>query len=175
VKWLALLALVFVACSQERSDTGSGVSASPPSSTCRLPVLKAPHGMSDESSQFGFLSLPGGAFTPVAVERYYDRPLGRWVSGGPPALSADGLRYAYVEGQTTTEVHFVDLQSGTDKVLASGGPWELVGLGRDSVYVMGVEYVDNPSLGNRIGKGLWKVSIDSGLPVRLTEDTRRWV
>ena len=69
----------------------------------------------------------------------------------------------------------MDLQSGTDKVLASGGPWELVGLGRDSVYVMGVEYVDNPSLGNRIGKGLWKVSIDSGLPVRLTEDTRRWV
>src|ERR1700757_3849662 len=101
MKRLAVLAVALVACSAEPSS----VTTSPDlvSSDCTLPVLKAPPGMSDESAELGFVHIPGGEFSsaPEAQEPYYDKPLKRWVPGGPPALSADGFTLASVESDGT--------------------------------------------------------------------------
>jgi hypothetical protein len=70
----------------------------------------------------------------------------------------------------------VDLSSHQDVVVAQGGPWRLVGVQQDSVYVMRIEYLpESPAYGvMQVGRGLWKVPLDAGTPVQLTSDGRNW-
>jgi hypothetical protein len=98
------------------------------------------------------------------------------VPEGPPALSSDGLRYAYVDGdRTTSKVHLVDLKSGTDRVVSTGGPWQLAALAPDFVYATQVEYVDSAAYGTlAVGKGLWRVALDGTSYAQLTSDARAW-
>jgi hypothetical protein len=91
---------------------------------------------------------------------FYDRPLKRWVPNGPPALSAYGLSYAFVVGDTkSSQLHLLDLASNQDVVMAEGGPWRVVGDAPDAIYVMRIEYTPpSPAYGVLgIGRGLWKV------------------
>jgi len=161
---LALLGLLVVACSTQQSAT-------PSPAPCKLAVI-------DGSP--GFLTVPGGQFTaaPDAGDGiYYDKSLRKWVPVGPPALSADGLESVYIDGDTkTSKVHLVDLRSGNDRVVASGGPWQVAGLSPDAVYVMRVEYVETNAYGRlAIGQGLWQVPLDGSAPVQLTSDARAWL
>src|ERR1700674_142709 len=177
---LALLGALIVACTsqpaQSAATQSARASASPNSYSCRLAVISWP---SPTAPLAGYLTLPGGTFT-VAGDAgsgmYYDRPLNRWVRGGPPALSADGLSYAYSEGDTSSSrLHLLDLRSGGDQVVASGGPWQPVGLDADWVYAMRVEYQDSVAYGQlQIGRGLWKAPVGGGAPVQLTSDARYW-
>lgn len=109
---------------------------------------------------------------------FYDRPLARWVPSGPPALAADGRSYAFADGDSkSSRVHLVDLLSNSEVVLAQGGPWRVVGLQPDGVYVMLLEYLPpSPAFGQIVaGRGLWKVPRTGGAPVRLTTDSREWL
>jgi hypothetical protein len=170
--WLALLV---VACSAPYS---TGASTSTPSPwSCRLPVVLGAGG----PQTAGFLSLPGSTITPApnAVDGlFYDRPLARWVPGGPPRLSDDGLLYAYVDGdQTSSRIHLVNLRTNADKVLAAGGPWRIVGIRPDAVYVDRIEYLPySQAYGVLVAdRGLWKVALDGGAPAQLTSDSRGWM
>ncbi len=193
---LALLGALLVACSSQSAASVSSpgasavsaspragvvsdgpVSASPVSSGCRLAVMQQPP--SKEAGP-GFLTLPAASLSSAADAGagmfFYDRQLQRWVPDGPPGLSPDGLRYAYVEGdRTTSRAHLVDLAAGSDRVVASGGPWRAVGLASDAIYVMRIEYQDSVAFGTlQIGRGLWRVPLDGTAPSQLTTDARGW-
>ena len=129
------------------------------------------------------MSLPGTGFSfspapNAGAGVFYDRPLARWVPWGPAALSADGSSYAYADGdRVSSRVHLVDLRTNRDIVLADGGPWGVVGLQPDAVYMMRLEYLpESPAFGViAAGRGLWKVPLKGGVPVKLTSDTREWM
>lgn len=171
---LALLGALVVACTAQPTASTSTPDASPVSSQCRLAVIQA------SPRQPGFLTLPAGPFSPATdagVGVYYDRPLQRWVPGRPPDLSPDGLRYAYVDGdRSASRAHLVDVRAGSDRVVASGGPWREVGLASDAIYVMRVEYQESVAFGTlEIGRGLWRVPFAGSTPTQLTTDARGWV
>lgn len=107
---------------------------------------------------------------------FYDRPLKRWVPWGPPSLSADGSSYAYVDGDnTSSKVHVVDVNTQADVVLATGGPWRIVGLASDAVYLMRIDYFDSAAFGlMAAGRGLWKLPLNGGVAEQLTSDGRNW-
>lgn len=174
---LALLGVFFVACSAQPAAVAT---STPGSSVCRLAVIQGTHGQGSGPQTPGFLTIPGNTFvaaTGAGDGMFYDRALTRWVPAGPPALSADGKQYALVEGDTkTSKVHLVDIASGTDRLVATGGPWEGVGLAADAYYVMRVEYVDSAAYGQlAISQGLWKLPLSGAAPVPLTSDARGWV
>jgi hypothetical protein len=151
------------------------------SSTCRLPVIQGSPGQGSGPQTAGFLSLPGNQFTSApdaGSGMFYDRPLKRWIGWGPPAMSPDGTRYAYSEFITetkTSRVHLVDVASGTDRIVASGGPWLGVGLDGDAFYVERIELMTSAAYGTiEVGKGLWKLPLDGTQPTQLTSDARNW-
>ena len=178
MRWIALVALALCACSPQPAATGSP--AAPSAWSCRLPVVSGSRGQGAGPQTPGFLNLPANTFTPAGGTgngMFYDRPLKRWVPWGPPALSADGATYAYVDGDnTSSRVHVVDVTTGADVVLATGGPWRLVGLQPDGVYVMSVKYLPYSEAYGvlAVGQGLWKVPLQ-GAPTQLThDDGRNW-
>ena len=180
---LALLALAFLACAQQPAASTSGAPVTAAPSPCRLAVIQGSPGQGAGPQTPGFLTIPGAVFSPATDAgdgMYYDKPLQKWVPAGPPALSADGLTYAYVGGDTTSsQVHLVDLRSGSDRIISFGsfgGPWRLAGVASDAVYLMRVEYVDSPAYGRLAqGKGLWKLALNGAEPTELTSDARGWV
>src|SRR2546422_2102807 len=176
---LALLALAFLACSQQPAASTSAAPVTP-TPQCRLAVIQGSPGQGAGPRTPGFLTIPGAVFSPATDAgdgMYYDKPLQKWVPAGPPALSADGLSYAYVGGDTTSsQVHLVDLRSGSDRIISSGGPWRLAGVASDAVYIMRVEYVDSPAYGRLAqGKGLWKLALNGAALTQLTSDARGWL
>src|SRR5450759_5653510 len=146
---LAWLALLLVACSaQPSASTGTQSASSTPAPwSCRLPIIAGSIGQGSGPQTAGFLSLPGSSFsfspaTHAGAGMFYDRPLARWVPWGPPALSDDGSTYAYIDGDSnSSRAHLVDVRTKRDSVLAQGGPWRVVGLQPDAVYVMRIEYL----------------------------------
>lgn len=172
---LAWLAVVLMACTAQPPT--SVVSPSP--APCRLPVIGGTNGQGSGPQQAGFLSLPGGNFAPdqgSAGGSFYDPALKRWVAVGPPALSADGLSYAFFDGGTKPgNLELADVKNGTFRLLATGGPWQVVGVGSDAVYVMQMEYVQSAAFGQLgVSHGLWKVALSGGPPTRLSSDTLNW-
>ena len=173
---LAALALLLLACSSQPS-----ASASPSPWSCRLAVVQGTKDTGFVPGNPGFLSLPGLSFSPALDAgdgRFYDRPLKRWVPMGPPALSEDGLLYAYVDGdQTSTRLHLVDLKSNIDRILAQGGPWRVVGVQPDAVYIDLIKYLPYSEAYGVLteDQGLWKVPPDGGPPVELSSDPRGWL
>ena len=177
MKRLAALGFLLVACTAQPADSGP---VTPSRSICRLPVISGSPGQGSGPQTPGFLTVPGLTFTPdpsAGDGMYYNKPLARWVPWGPPALSSDGRSYAYVDGvQNSSRVHFVDIVHKSDTVLNEGGPWRLVGLGPDAVYLMRIEFLpESPAYGVLVlGHGLWKLALTGGAPEQLTSDTREW-
>jgi hypothetical protein len=129
--------------------------------------------------QAGFVSLPATTFaadSQAAGGSFYDRALGRWVAVGPPVLSADGLIYAFFDGGTKPgNLELADLKTGAFRLLATGGPWQVVGIGADAVYMMEIEYVQTAAYGQLgVSRGLWKVQLSGGAPTRLSSDSLYW-
>src|SRR5712692_4870251 len=186
---LALLGALVVACTAQPSASTSSPttsatstpSATPVTSPCPLAVIQGSPGQGSGPQTPGFLTIPGDVFTP-AVDAgdgmFYDRPLKRWIGWGPPAMSADGTRYAYAEfisATKTSRIHLVDVRSGTDRIVASGGPWVGVGLEADAFYAMSIDFIQSAAYGNlQVDKGLWKVPLDRSSPAQLTSDARNW-
>ncbi|GAC1666115.1 MAG: hypothetical protein PVS2B1_24840 [Candidatus Dormibacteraceae bacterium] len=146
-------------------------SPSTSSTTCRLPILAGQTGQPGTPQAPGFFALSTLDITQDtdagSGARFYDRQLKRWLPADPQAVSEDGSSYAYVDGDTSTSrLHLVDLVANKDRVLAEGGPWRLVGLQPDGAYVAGI--ADK-------SRGLWKVALEGGAPLQLTNDTRSWV
>jgi len=176
--WLALPALVLVACSAQPQAGETSPTASAPTS-CRLPVIAETQGQGSAPKQAGFVSLPGTVFSPdpgAAGGSFYSESLKRWVGARPPTLAPDGLSYAYFDGGTKAgNLEVADLKTGAFRLLATGGPWQVVGVGRDAVYVMEMEYVASPAYGLvGVSHGLWMVGLNGGVPVRLTSDDLYW-
>jgi len=174
--WLAVL--VLGACSAQSSGSTGSPGASPATS-CRLPVIAAVRGQGAGPLQAGFISLPATTLDPdpqAAGGLFYDRPLGRWVAVSPPTLSADGLSYAFFDGGTKPgNLELADLKTGSFRLLATGGPWRVVGIGGDAVYVMQMEYGDSAAYGRLgVSRGLWKVPLAGGVPARLSTDSMDW-
>ena len=69
------------------------------------------------------------------------------------------MTYAYIDGnQQSSRIHLVDLRTNHDKLLAEGGPWRIVGLRPDAVYVERLEYFDTNAYGLlAVSRGLWCV------------------
>ena len=61
-------------------------------------------------------------------------------------------------------------------MLAEGGPWNVIGLQPDAVYVTRVEFLpESPAFGLLVQpRGLWKVPVSGGAAVQLTNDTLGW-
>lgn len=189
---VAVVAFFVVACSTQQpiaasspGPAGAMPSASPgasiASSTCRLPVIQGSAGQGSGPQTAGFLSLPGNQFTSApdaGSGMFYDRPMKRWIDWGPPAMSLDGTRYAYSEFITdtkTSRVHLIDVASGSDRIVASGGPWLGVGLDGDAFYVERIELITSAAYGTiEVGKGLWRVPLDGTQPNQLTSDALNW-
>ncbi len=189
MKWLAFLTIALAACATppsasitSPSATTSGVVSPRASETssCSLPVRYVSEAQGAGPVVAGFLTVPGLAFTPAPQEdsggHFYVAAIGRWVPVGPPALSADGARYEYVEGDIKQSQAFVvEVRAGTQSVVASGGPWHGVGVNADAFYATRVEYIVSEAYGSLpIGKGLWRFPLDGGSPAQLTMDSRQW-
>jgi hypothetical protein len=178
---LAALALLVVACSTQPSATAPTHSGSTSSNACRLPIRYVSIDQGVEKVQAGFVTLPGSLLTPAGNAGeglYYNRTLARWVEWAPAVQSDDGSSYAYVDGdRSSSRLHIVDLRANKDRVLAEGGPWNVIGLQPDAVYVTRVEYLpDSPAFGVLVKPlGLSKVPLAGGGEVQLTDDTRAWV
>src|ERR1700730_6722679 len=180
---LAAFGFLLVACSSQPQPVAvstSSAAAAPSPASCRLAVIQGSRGQGAGPQTPGFLNLRDLTFSadPSAGDgMFYDKPLKRWVPWGPPALSADGSSYAYVDGdRTSSKVHLVDVATNADVVLAARGPWRLVGLEPDAVYVMGIKYLPfSEAYGVlAVGQGLWKVPLH-GNPTQLTSsDGRKW-
>jgi hypothetical protein len=180
---LAALGFLLVACSSQPQPVAvstSSAAAAPSPASCRLAVIQGSRGQGAGPQTPGFLNLRDLTFSadPSAGDgMFYDKPLKRWVPWGPPALSADGASYAYVDGdQTSSRIHIVDVRTNVDMVLASGGPWRLAGLQPDAAYVMGLKYLPYSEAYGvmAVGTGLWKVPLTGGDPKQLTNDSRNW-
>ena len=134
-----------------------------------------------EKVQTGFLTLPGSTLTPATNTGdafYYNRALTRWVAWDPSVQSDDGSSYAYVDGdKSSSRLHVVDVRANNDRVLAEGGPWSVIGLQPDAVYVTRVEYLPESQAFGVLVKplGLWRVPLMGGGAVQLTDDTMAWV
>ena len=110
-----------------------------PSSACRLPVSV----YLGNQYQVGFVDFPGGTLKvdsdaivyagqgggtqtlkqPVlkgGASAAYDAAAGRWLPTLPALVSVDGSRYAYT-GPNNDQIHLVDVSTGADRVLLSGG------------------------------------------------------
>jgi len=152
-------------------------SPSPSAAACRLPVVVSD--VDGTNTRPAFLSLSTGSieFVTGGEGGIYDAPLGRWVVADRRGLAPNGLTYAYVDGDTTmSRVHLVDLLTGIDRVITSGGPWAIVGLRSDDLYLMKLVYgPPSPAFGSvSTPQGLWMMPLTGGAPRRLTSDHRSW-
>jgi streptogramin lyase len=152
----------------------------------QLPDCKLPLFVSTTPTSYGeFLSLrdgvmvadPAGGFISDGMQSQsqaspvlrgymppsYDRVAGRWVPGS--AISADGLRYAYVAYSQPFEgvLHVVDIATGHDRTLPiAKGPWGVIAFTTEGIY-MHQSY-------EGIGPGATLVNPDSGAARTILSD-----
>lgn len=158
---------------------GSTTSAAPsPNLGCRLAVRQ--FDADGNSATDGFIRIPDGTIFEPAVGAsgvIYDAALGRWINGDSGGLSPDGLSYAFIDGDTNqSRVHITDLRSGADRIVATGGPWAVVGLQPDGVYLEKIVYGPDTAAFGRLTTpvGLWFQAVSGGSPEQLTSDGRSW-
>ena len=124
---------------------------------CRLPVSWPVKSGQTYTYTAGFISFPTGALTvdPAAPAGsvFYDRALSRWLPVYRPAVSPDGKRYAYSEGNaflgTAGKLHVVDVATGADRVIYSGDRvYAVVDFAADGLYLTAAAPEGRP-------RGLW--------------------
>jgi hypothetical protein len=135
--------------------------ASAPPLHCSLPI-------ETEAGASGFLSFPGGDFTPAAtapavipeIGGYYtqtfDWAYSKWLPVGPMEISPDGSRYAYKSPAGILKV--VDVVSGAIAPIPASRGWNLIATANDGVYV-------HTFLGRT---GLWFLRYAGGDPVQVS-------
>ncbi len=173
---LLLIALTLAGCAQSSTSTAPSPR---PQTGCRLAVQQ--FDLAGNNTADGFIHIPGGKTiepAPGASGRIYDAAIGRWINGDWGGLSPDGLSYAFTDGDTNqSRVHITDLRSGTDRVVTTGGPWAVVGLQPDGVYLRKIVYGPDTAAFGRLSTsaGLWFQALRGGAPEQLTSDSRSWL
>jgi len=128
-----------------------------PSLNCRLPVSWPVKSGQTYTHTAGFISLPTGTLTvdPAAPPGsvFYDRALSKWLPVYRSAVSPDGKRYAYGEGNaflgTAGKLHVVDVATGADRVIYSGDRvYAVVDFAADGLYLTAAAPEGRP-------RGLW--------------------
>jgi hypothetical protein len=113
----------------------------------------------------GSFSRPDGSF---------DATVHRWLPVSRALARADGLAYAYAEAykinatdqvESRTHIHVVSLPSGTDKIVYSGGPFDVIAWQPDGLYLVAVTYYRGEG-----SHGLWKLDPDTGTLTRLFDN-----
>ncbi len=128
---------------------------------CNLPVETMAGGS-------GFLTFPGGDFTPAGtppasipeIGGYYtqtfDWAYSKWLPVGPMDISPDGSKYAYQNNDRILKV--VDVVTGAVTPLPASVGWNLIAAENDGVYA-------HTFLGRT---GLWFLSYAGGDPVQVS-------
>lgn len=156
------------------SAPSSAPSANPGgwAANCRLPVTWGVPNGNTVTPKAGFLTFPDRALAEDATapvnSTFYDRALSRWLPAQRAAVSPDGKRYAYTEGNAyqgiNGKVHVVDLTTGADTVIYSGGAvYSVVDFGSDGIYLTLAAPEGAP-------RGLWLENPAGGQP-RLISST----
>jgi hypothetical protein len=112
--------------------------------------------------------LPGSFSTPTGS---YDRAVRRWLPVSRDVVRSDGLAYAYAEAyrvkpsdqfESQTHLHVVSLATGVDRIIYSGGPYDVVAYEPEGIYLVGVHYYAGETT-----SGLWRVDPTSGVVVQV--------
>jgi hypothetical protein len=125
-------------------SNGGGLAVPTYPLTCRLPVYAGPPGSG------GFIQFPAGTFvadpksavifpSPVATGpatvgndgMTFDRAFGRWLPVRLSAVTPDGRRYVFVDGDA---VYAIDVSTGGETKLGQGQAWIVVGVETQGVY-----------------------------------------
>lgn len=113
--------------------------------------------------QTGFLSYPGGTFTPAYANGVrYDARRHRWLPAGVP--TPDGSGYVYT---TEAAVHRVWLDTGLDQTIVAGR-WAALGFVADRLYLAEVVPAPVSESGAYTMRGLARTSASGGDPVFIT-------
>jgi hypothetical protein len=130
---------------------------------CRLPVWWGPYGA---PTYAGFLSFPMQTLaqdsTAPAGSTFYDRAYSKWLPTTRNAVSTDGSRYAYAEGNAVSlasqgKLHVVDVATGADHVIYSGSPvFHVIDFASEGIYL-------TPSAPD-LEQGLWLMNPSDGQP-----------
>jgi hypothetical protein len=158
MRWFAALVLLVVggvctgpaAPAAQSSPASAARSQSPtPSVTtvalsCRLPITWDVDTGQGFVRRAGFLSFPNQLVSEdtnaPAGSWFYDRAFARWLPVFREAVSNDGGRYAYSEGNaflnTGGRLHVVDLASGADRTIYSGNTvYKVVDFAPEGIYL----------------------------------------
>jgi hypothetical protein len=131
---------------------------------CRLPVTWAVQNGQSVTAKAGFLTFPSGTMledpSAPATSVFYDRTFSKWLPVARTAVSPDGKRYAYGEGNAylshSGKLHVVDVATGVDRVIFSGSPlYAVVDFAAEGIYVTAAApegyprglYLQNPAGG----------------------------
>lgn len=172
---LLLILLTLAGCSESSTSAAHSPSAQ---TGCRLAVQQSD--VKGNNTVDGFIHIPSGTtFEPAtgAAGRVYDAALGRWIEADWGGMSPDGLSYAFTDGDANqSRVHITDLRTGADRVVTTGGPWAVVGLQPDGVYLRRIVYGADTAAFGRLSTsaGLWFQALSGGTPKQLTSDSRGW-
>lgn len=138
------------------------------SPTCQLPVTW----YAGTVYKAGFMALPSQALTEdrsaSTGSYFYDRAFSKWLPATRDAVSPDGKRYAYSEGNayqgTSGKLHVVDVASGKDRVIWSGSVvFGVVNFTNEGIYLTGAAPEGAP-------RGLWFISPDGGTLRQINQD-----
>src|SRR5712692_7362159 len=142
------------------------VSASSTSLTCRLPVTWQVTDGQAVATKRGFMSFRDKTVTedPSALPGsvFYDRAFAKWLPVPRTAVSVDGKRFAYGEGNayqnTGGKLHVVDVATGGDTVIYSGGTvYNVVDFAVEGIYITAAAPEGYP-------RGLWLEKPTGGSP-----------
>lgn len=186
---LVVFVFVLAACTSRSAPVASVVSPTPSSSadstpvastspsqtgprlSCRLPVTwYVPNGQG-ATYKAGFVTFPGQTLAedPSAPPHstFYDRGFSKWLPVWRANVSPDGKRYAYGEGNPYTDaggkLHVVDVASGVDRVIYSGGTlYGVIDFAAEGIYVTRAVPEGNP-------RGLWLEDPAGGQPRLISE------
>ncbi|HVH62261.1 MAG TPA: hypothetical protein VNA65_01540 [Candidatus Dormibacteraeota bacterium] len=140
---------------------------------CRLPVTWSVQDGQTITSKAGFLSFPDRSLaedpTAPAHSSFYDRAFSKWLPTWRVAVSPDGKRYAYTEGNayqgTNGKVHVVDVATGADRVIYSGNAvYSVVDFNADGIYLTFAAPEGAP-------RGLFLESPSGGTPRTIVDTT----
>src|SRR5258706_4085972 len=148
------------------------VATSSTSLTCRLPVTWQVTDGQAVATKPGFLSfrdktvVEDQSAPPGSV--FYDRAFARWLPVPRTSVSVDGKRFAYGEGNayqnTGGKLHVVDVATGADTVIYSGGKvYSVVDFAAEGIYMTGAAPEGHPP-------GLWLQKTTRGSPPRISPD-----
>jgi len=104
----------------------------------------------------------------------YDATVQRWLPVSRNLVRSDGLAYAYAEAyrvnhkdqlESRTHIRVVSLPSGADRIIYSGGPYEVLAWEPEGLYLVALTYYAGEG-----SAGLWRLDPNTGALTRLYDN-----